>query len=52
MKSSPIIVQYKKSTGKVTHIDKSGKKTSIRGLPSQASLKAIKKRIKALGLEI
>lgn len=52
MVKKPIRIQYKKSTGVVTHIDRSGKKTIIPGLPPQASLKAVIARAKALNLEI
>lgn len=45
-----IRVQISKSTGKVIHTDKDGKKTVVTGLPSQANLNVIKARIKAMGL--
>ena len=43
-------IQISKSSGKVTHIDKSGKKTVVTGLPPQANNKAIEARLKAMGL--
>lgn len=52
MAEEPIRIQYEKSTGVVTHIDRSGKKTVIPGLPPQASLKAVIARAKALNLEM
>jgi hypothetical protein len=46
-----IKVEISKSSGKVTHI-KGDTKTTITGLPQQASLKAIIARAKGMGLEV
>lgn len=48
-----IEILISESTGKVTHENKiTGHKTEIKGLPPQASLKAILARVKALGLRV
>ena len=47
-----IRVEISKSTGRVTHVDQSGNRVVVDGLPPQANIKAIEARIKAKGLKV
>ena len=50
--SKPIKIEISKSTGKVTHVNKSGVRTVVNGLPPKATIKAVEARLKAMRLAV